>query len=187
MQWQDIIDMARNLAATPTSDPLHQIHLHTAVRSAYLAAYHALARGNADLLVGASDAERIRPEWLRAYRLWAATIRTSGCRATTPATPKPSGCSPTLSSPCITIDCWLMRIPRHPSPPPRPRPGSNGPLTPSMPSYRTIPCSAGPSPLRYCSDRRERRNLRTNMHHRPGLQRRQSVRYESSERWNIIS
>ena len=66
VQWQDIIAMARDLAATPISAPLQQIHLHTAVHSAYLAAYHALARSNADLLVGASDTERIRPGWLRA-------------------------------------------------------------------------------------------------------------------------
>ena len=67
MQWQDIIAMAQDLAATPPSNRFHQIHLRGAVRSAYLAAYHALARSNADLLAGASDAERSRPEWLRAY------------------------------------------------------------------------------------------------------------------------
>ena len=67
MQWQDIIAMAQDLAATSPSDRFHQIHFRGAVRSAYLAAYHALARSNADLLVGASDAERDRPEWLRAY------------------------------------------------------------------------------------------------------------------------
>jgi len=67
MQWEDIIAMAQDLAVTPPSDPFHQIHLCGAVRSAYLAAYHALARSNADLLAGASDAERSRPEWLRVY------------------------------------------------------------------------------------------------------------------------
>ena len=67
MQWQDIITMAQDLAASPPSDRFHQIHLRGAVRSAYLAAYHALARSNADLLAGGSDAERSRPEWLRAY------------------------------------------------------------------------------------------------------------------------
>ena len=67
MQWQDIIAMAQELAATPPSDRFHQIHLRGAVRSAYLAAYHALARSNADLLAGGSDAERSQPEWLRAY------------------------------------------------------------------------------------------------------------------------
>ena len=67
MLWQDFIAMAQDLAATSPSDRFHQIHLRGAVRSAYLAAYHALARSNADLLVGASDAERDRPEWLRAY------------------------------------------------------------------------------------------------------------------------
>ena len=68
MQWQDIIAMAQDLAATPPSDRFHQIHLRSAVRSAYLAAYHALARSNADLLVGSSDTERNRPEWLRTYQ-----------------------------------------------------------------------------------------------------------------------
>ena len=67
MQWQDIIAMAQDLAATSPSDRFHQIHLRGAVRSAYLAAYHALARSNADLLVGAPDAERNQPDWLRAY------------------------------------------------------------------------------------------------------------------------
>ncbi len=46
---------------------MHYIHLRGTVRSAYLAAYHVLARSNTDLLVGASDAERSRPEWSRAY------------------------------------------------------------------------------------------------------------------------
>ena len=32
MQWQDIIAMAQELATTPPSDPLHQIHLRGAVR-----------------------------------------------------------------------------------------------------------------------------------------------------------
>ena len=67
MQWQDIIARAQEFATTPPSDALQHIHLRGAVRSAYLAAYHALARSNADLLVGASDAERSRPEWLRTY------------------------------------------------------------------------------------------------------------------------
>lgn len=68
MQWQDIIAMAQDLVATSPSDRFHQIHLRSAVRSAYLAAYHALARSNADLLAGASDMERSRPEWSRAYQ-----------------------------------------------------------------------------------------------------------------------
>ena len=67
MQWQEIIARAREFATTQPSDPFHQIHIRGAVRSAYLAAYHALARSNADLLAGASDAERSRPEWLRTY------------------------------------------------------------------------------------------------------------------------
>ncbi len=67
MNWQDIIAKAQDLATTPPSDPSHQIHLRVAVRSAYLAAYHALARSNADLLAGISDPERNRPDWLRAY------------------------------------------------------------------------------------------------------------------------
>ena len=68
MQWPDIIAMAQDLAATPSSDHFHQIHFRGAVRSSYLAAYHALARSNADLLVGASETERRLPEWLRTYQ-----------------------------------------------------------------------------------------------------------------------
>ena len=68
MQWQDIIAVAQDLATTPPSDHVHQIHLRGAVRSAYLAVYHALARSNADLLVGDSETERNRPEWLHTYQ-----------------------------------------------------------------------------------------------------------------------
>ena len=68
MQWQDTIAMAQDLAATPPSDRFYQIHLRSAVRSAYLAAYHALARSNAELLVGDSDTERNRSAWLRTYQ-----------------------------------------------------------------------------------------------------------------------
>ena len=42
MQWQEIIARAREFATTQPSDPFHQIHIRGAVRSAYLAAYHAL-------------------------------------------------------------------------------------------------------------------------------------------------
>ena len=68
MQWEDIIAMAQDLAASPPPNDLHQILLRSAVSSAYLAAYHALARNNAHLLVGGSEAAHSRPEWSRAYQ-----------------------------------------------------------------------------------------------------------------------
>ena len=54
---------------------------------------------------------------------WAATTRTSDCRAITPATRRRSERSRTPSWNCITSDCWLMRTFRPPSLLLRPRLG----------------------------------------------------------------
>ena len=67
MQWQSIIDLAREMATTEPSDRLHQARLRMAVASAYYAMYHALARSNADLLMGPSETEGSAPEWSRVY------------------------------------------------------------------------------------------------------------------------
>ena len=67
MNWQNLIKLAREMAAAPPSDHLHQAHLRLAVSSAHYAMYHALARSNADLLAGSSEAERNLPEWARTY------------------------------------------------------------------------------------------------------------------------
>ena len=67
MKWQNIIEMAREMAATEPSDHLHQARLRMAVASTYYAMYHALARSNADLLIGPSETEGSSPEWNRVY------------------------------------------------------------------------------------------------------------------------
>ena len=55
------------MAATPPSDCLHQTRLRLAVSTVYYAMYHALARSNADLLMGPSEMEVNTPEWNRVY------------------------------------------------------------------------------------------------------------------------
>ena len=67
MQWQNIIRLARELATNQPSDHLHQTRLRIAVGNAYYAVYHALARSNADLLMGSSQRERAAPEWSLVY------------------------------------------------------------------------------------------------------------------------
>ena len=67
MEWQSIIELAREMAATPPSDYLHQTRLRMAVGSAYYAMYHALARSNADLLIGPFETEGALPEWSHVY------------------------------------------------------------------------------------------------------------------------
>ena len=47
--------------------PIHQAQLRLAVSSTYYAIYHALARSNADTLVGASEADHNHPGWTRTY------------------------------------------------------------------------------------------------------------------------
>ena len=67
MKWENIIEMAREMAATEPSDRLHQTRLRMAVANTYYAMYYALARSNADLLIGTSEAEGSSPEWNRVY------------------------------------------------------------------------------------------------------------------------
>ena len=55
------------MATTPPSDHLHQTRLCIAVGTVYYAVYHALARSNADLLMGSSETERTAPEWSSVY------------------------------------------------------------------------------------------------------------------------
>ena len=67
MEWQSIIELAREMAATQPSDHLRQARLRMAVGSAYYAMYHALARSNADLLIDPSETEGSSPEWSRGH------------------------------------------------------------------------------------------------------------------------
>ena len=67
MNWRDLIHLAREMAASPPSSPIHQAQLRLAVSSAGYAIYHALARSNADTLVGTSEADQSHPEWARIY------------------------------------------------------------------------------------------------------------------------
>ena len=56
------------MAGVPPSDPLHQPQFRLAVNTVYYAVSHALARNNANLLVGAaSDSGRSLPGWTRAH------------------------------------------------------------------------------------------------------------------------
>ena len=67
MKWKELIDQALEMAPTPPSDHLHQTRLRIAVGTVYYAVYHALARSNADLLIGSSETERATPEWNCVY------------------------------------------------------------------------------------------------------------------------
>lgn len=67
MEWQSIIELAREMAVTPPSDYLHQTRLRMAVGSVYYAMYHALARSNADLLIGPFETAGALPEWSHVY------------------------------------------------------------------------------------------------------------------------
>ena len=67
MKWKELIALAREMAATPLSDCLHQTKLRLAVGTVYYAVYHALARSNADLLVEPSETEGSASEWSRVY------------------------------------------------------------------------------------------------------------------------
>ena len=67
MKWQEIIELGREMAATEPSDHLYQARLRIAVANAYYAMYHALARSNADLLIGPYETEGGSPEWSRVY------------------------------------------------------------------------------------------------------------------------
>ena len=73
MKWKELIALAREMAATPLSDCLHQTKLRLAVGTVYYAVYHALARSNADLLVEPSETEGSASEWSRVYAALAAT------------------------------------------------------------------------------------------------------------------
>jgi len=149
------------------SDASHHIHLCNAVRSAYLAAYHALARSNADLLVGASDAERSRPEWLRAYHALGGDYSDQRLQGDYSGYPEAirgfadtflelhhqrlladEDISATFTA--AEAQAWVERSP--PS---------------STPSCQPTHCSASPSPLRYCSGLRERSNPRIDGRRRP--------------------
>ena len=67
MHWEELITLARQHAAASPYENLQQVRLRLAIGCAYYAIYHALARSNADLLIGASEAERGLPEWNTIY------------------------------------------------------------------------------------------------------------------------
>ena len=59
--------LALEMATTEPSDHLRQARLRMAAGNAYCAMYHALARSNADLLMGPSGTEGNAPERNRVY------------------------------------------------------------------------------------------------------------------------
>ena len=67
MNWRELIKLAREMAASPPSSLIHQAQLSVAVSSTYYAMYHALARSNADTLVGDSEADQNQPQWTHTY------------------------------------------------------------------------------------------------------------------------
>ena len=67
MQWQSIIELAREAAATDPSDHLHRTRLRMAVGNVYYAMYHALACSNAYLLIDPYETEGNSPERSRVY------------------------------------------------------------------------------------------------------------------------
>ena len=67
MKWKELIALAREMATTPPSDHLRQTKLRLAVGTVYYAMYHALARSNADLLIGPSETEADTSEWNHVY------------------------------------------------------------------------------------------------------------------------
>ena len=67
MNCQELVTLAREMAEIPPSHRLLQTWLRLAVSTVYYALYHALARSNADLLVGPPDTEGGVPAWNRVH------------------------------------------------------------------------------------------------------------------------
>ena len=57
MQWKELSALAREMAATPPSDRLHQTKIRLAVSTAYYAMYHQRLRAEEDPVVTYSAAE----------------------------------------------------------------------------------------------------------------------------------
>ncbi len=72
MNWAQLIAIARLLAAAPDYGERRgrpqQIQLRKAVSAAYYAMFHALAKSNADTLIGVSPPFRGLPAWTQTYR-----------------------------------------------------------------------------------------------------------------------
>ena len=165
MQWKELSALAREMAATPPSDRLHQTKLRLAVSTVYYAMYHALAGSNADLLIGPSETEGSAPEWHRVYAALGGDSAFELMQAETPfpAIPKRSGVSSMPFSPCTTSGCGPRRPRWSLTPPPRPRVGSIEPRWPLPSSFPSIPNNAERLPLSYC-----RSISPSNSHHRRG-------------------
>ena len=70
MNWQNLIKLAREMAASPPSSPIHQARLRLSVSSTYYTVCRALARSNADTLAGASEADRNQPDTPSTWELY---------------------------------------------------------------------------------------------------------------------
>ena len=72
MNWEQLIAIARMLAAAPEYGERRgrpqQAQLRKAISSAYYAMFHALATSNADTLIGTSPQFRNLPAWTQTYR-----------------------------------------------------------------------------------------------------------------------
>ena len=72
MNWEQLIAIARLLASAPEHGERRgrpqQAQLRKAISAAYYAMFHALARNNADTLIGASPRFRRLTAWTQTYR-----------------------------------------------------------------------------------------------------------------------
>ncbi len=72
MNWEQLIAIARMLAAAPDYGERRgrpqQAQLRKAISAAYYAMFHALAGSNADTLIGASPHFHTLPAWTQTYR-----------------------------------------------------------------------------------------------------------------------
>ncbi len=72
MNWAQVIAIARLLATAPEYGERRgrpqQMQLRKAVSAAYYAVFHALAKSNADTLIGVSAQFRSLPAWTQTYR-----------------------------------------------------------------------------------------------------------------------
>ena len=72
MNWAQLIAIARLLATAPEYGERRgrpqQMQLRKAVSAAYYAVFHALAKSNADTLIGVSAQFRSLPAWTQTYR-----------------------------------------------------------------------------------------------------------------------
>ena len=66
LDWQDLIDSARRSLTPPSAAT--RAAAHRAISTAYYAAYHALCKSNAEMIVGQPANQIAVDAWMRVYR-----------------------------------------------------------------------------------------------------------------------